>query len=57
MQNYMCQLLKNNFSNTLLKIKLIKDINSVEKAKKELNVNMNIQTIFETLTFALILDN
>ena len=56
MQNYMAELLKSNSDNKLLKIKLIKDINSVEKSKKELLLNINIQTIVETLAFALILD-
>ncbi len=55
-QNYMAALLKNALNNPLLKIKLIKDINAVEHAKEELRLNMNIQTILETLAFALILD-
>ncbi len=55
-QNYMAALLKNSLDNSLLKIKLIKDINSVEHAKDELRLNMNIQTILETLAFALVLD-
>ncbi len=55
-QNYMAALLKNSLDNPLLKIKLIKDINSVEHAKDELRLNMNIQTILETLAFALVLD-
>ena len=56
-QNYMCELLKNATDNPLLRIKLIKDINSVEHAKEELNLNMNVQTIIENLAFALILEN
>lgn len=54
-QNYMAELLKSNCENKLLKLKLIGDINAVEKAKKELQLNMNIQTILENLAFALIL--
>ena len=54
-QNYMAELLKSNCENNLLKLKLIGDINAVEKAKKELQLNMNIQTIIENLAFALIL--
>lgn len=54
-QNYMNELLKSNSANKLLKIKLIKDINTVEKAKKELLLNINIQTIVENLAFDLIL--
>ena len=54
-QNYMTELLKSNLHNKMLKIKLIHDINAVEKAKKELQLNMNIQTIIENLCFALIL--
>ncbi len=54
-QNYMAELLKSNLHNRILKIKLIHDINAVEKAKKELLLNMNINTIIETLCFSLIL--
>ncbi len=55
MQNYLVSLLKSNLQDNHLKIKLIQDINAVEKAKKELKLNMNIQTIVENLAFALIL--
>lgn len=55
MQNYMAELLKSNLENCPLKIKLLHDINSVEKAKKELKLNMNIQTIVENLCFDLVL--
>lgn len=54
-QNYICALLKNALNNPVLKIKLIQDINAVERAKQELKLNMNIQTILETLAFALVL--
>lgn len=54
-QNYMTELLKSNVHNKLLKLKLLKDINSVEKAKKELQLNMNIQTVMENLCFKLVL--
>ena len=53
---YIEQLLKSNLDNNMLKIKLIKDLKSVETAKKELKLNMNIQTILETLSFKIILD-
>ena len=52
----MAELLKSNFDNKLLKMKLINDINIVEKAKKEYKLNMNIQTIAENLSFDLILN-
>lgn len=55
MQNYMTELLKSNLQNRIIKIKLLHDINSVEKAKKELKLNMNIQTIVENLCFDLVL--
>lgn len=55
MQNYMINLLKVNTTNKHLKIKLIHDIKAVEKAKQELKLNMNIQTIIENLAFDLIL--
>lgn len=54
-QNYMGAILKNSLDNPMLKIKLIADINAVEHAKEELRLNMNIQTILETLAFALVL--
>lgn len=55
MQNYIEALLKTNISNSALKIKLIKDLKSIETAKKEDKLNMNIQTILETLSFKMIL--
>ena len=55
MQNYIEALLKSNLDNLSLKVKLISDIKSVETAKKEYRLNMNIQTIIETLSFKLIL--
>lgn len=55
-QNYMLALLKNSNNNPQLRVKLIKDINKVEHAKEQLQLNMNIQTILETLVFALILE-
>ncbi len=55
MQNYMAGMLKSNLTNKHLKIKLLHDINAVEKAKKEYKLNINIQTIVETLAFDLIL--
>ena len=55
-QNYICAILKNAINNPVLKIKLIQDINAVEHAKQELSINMNIQTILETLVFALVLN-
>ena len=55
MQNYMAGMLKSNLKNKHLKIKLLHDINAVEKAKKEHKLNINIQTIIETLAFDLIL--
>ncbi len=55
MQNYMAGMLKSNLNNKHLKIKLLHDINAVERAKKEHKLNINIQTIVETLAFDLIL--
>lgn len=56
MQNYIAELLRANSGNRKLIIKLIKDLKSVEKAKKEYKLNMNMQTITENLAFALLLD-
>ncbi len=55
MQNYLEALLKSNLDNMALKVKLISDIKAVETAKKEYRLNINIQTIIETLSFKLIL--
>ncbi len=55
MQNYMEYILKANLENLPIKVKLISDIKAVEKAKKEYKLNINIQTIVETLSFELIL--
>ena len=54
MQNYIENLLKSNLDNNCLKLKLIDDLKSVEKAKREFALNMNIQTICENLGFDLI---
>lgn len=55
MQNYTEALLKSNIDNLPLKVKLISDIKAIEAAKKETRLNMNIQTVVETLGFKLIL--
>lgn len=55
MQNYILSLLRANSDNLQLKIKLISDLQAIEKAKKENRLNINIQTIVETLSFAMIL--
>ena len=53
-QNYIENLLKSNLDNNCLKLKLISDLKSVERAKREFALNMNIQTICENLGFDLI---
>ena len=55
MQNYIEFLLKANIGNLSLKVKLIADLKAIEKAKQENRLNINIQTIVETLSFKLIL--
>ncbi len=55
MQNYIESLLRANLDNMGLKVKLIADLKAIEQAKKENRLNMNIQTIIETLSFKLIL--
>lgn len=55
MQNYILSLLRANSDNLQLKIKFISDMQAIEKAKKENRLNINIQTIVETLGFAIIL--
>lgn len=56
-ENYLAEMLKKSIDNPLLKIKLISDLKSIEKAKKELRLNMNIQTIVENLCYDLVLNN
>lgn len=55
MQNYIEFLLKANIDKLSLKVKLIADLKAIEKAKQENRLNINIQTIVETLSFKLIL--
>lgn len=55
MQNYFYEMLSENYENRLLRIRLLKDLKSIEKAKAELRVNMNVQTVFETLSFSMLL--
>ena len=49
MQNYIASLLQANIENMSLKVKLITDLKAIEKAKQENKLNMNIQTIIETV--------
>ncbi len=55
MQNYIESLLRANMENLALKVKLISDLKTIEKAKQENRLNINIQTIIETLSFKMIL--
>lgn len=55
MQNYIESLLRANIDNLALKVKLISDLKTIEKAKDENRLNINIQTIVETLSFKMIL--
>lgn len=55
MQNYIESLLRANIDNLALKVKLISDLKTIEKAKQENRLNINIQTIVETLSFKMIL--
>lgn len=53
-QNYIEKVLENNISNISLRMKLLHDLKAVETAKRQLTLNMNIQTITENLAFELI---
>lgn len=55
MQNYIESMLKANLENISLKVKLISDLKFIEQAKKENSLNINIQTVIETLVFKMIL--
>lgn len=50
MQNYMFKLLKSNPDNT----RFIKDIETVEKAKRQIQLNMNIQNVIENMCLDII---
>lgn len=54
-QNYLGEVLENNYDNRLLRQKLIKDLHTVETAKMHLGENMNVQTVFENMSFSLVL--
>ena len=54
-QNYLEGMIKSNIYNSHLKMKLMHDIRALETAKKQLQLNMNIQTIIENLAFELVL--
>ena len=51
-QNYIGAMLKSNGADA----KLLHDFQAAEKAKKELQLNMNIQTVIENLAFELVLN-
>lgn len=55
MQNYINGLLRTNSDNSALQAKLISDFKAVETAKKENRLNINTQSIVETLSFKIIL--
>ena len=49
-QNYMIQLLRNNPAN----IRFIRDIETVERAKRQIVLNMNVQNVFENMCLDII---
>lgn len=55
MQNYIGAILTNPDLNRVQKYKFINNMKAIENAKKQLGVNMNIQTVCENLSFDLIL--
>lgn len=55
MQNYLGAVLKSPDLNRVQKYKFIKQIKTIEDAKKQLGVNMNLQTVLENLSFNLVL--
>ncbi len=55
MQNYLGAVLKSPDLNRAQKYKFIKQIKTIEAAKKQLGVNMNLQTVLENLSFNLVL--
>ncbi len=55
MQNYLTAVLKSPELNRVQKYKIIGQLKTIETAKKQFSVNMNPQTVFETLCFKLVL--
>lgn len=55
MQNYICEILKNENISKAEQFKYIDNLKTIEEAKKQLGVNMNIQTVLENLSFKLVL--
>ena len=55
MQNYLCAVLKSENISKSEQHKIIDNLKTIEDAKKQLGVNMNIQTVFENLSFKLVL--
>ena len=54
-QNYMLALVKSNLGNKSIETKILRDIKSVEAAKKQINVRMNPLLVFEDLCLNLTL--
>lgn len=55
MQSYLCAVLKSENISKSEQFKIIDNLKTIEEAKKQLGVNMNIQTVFENLSFKLVL--
>lgn len=57
MENYMCSLMKSNFDNKILFYRLLRDIEQVETAKRQVTLTppMNETTVCENLAFKMIL--
>lgn len=56
-QNYLINTIKSDLNNKQIKIKILSDINYIEKAKKELEVGMSEQNVIETLSYKLVLSS
>jgi len=52
-ENYLNSLLKNNFDNSQLRIKLLKDLKAISLAKKQETLGILHPNIIENLTFSL----
>lgn len=55
MQNFVESMLRANIHDRALKVRLISDLKSIEQAKKEHKLGINIQTVAETLAYKMIL--
>ena len=55
MQNYLSEVISQGSLTRTKQYEFIKHMKNIEKAKQEISVNMNLLTVFENLSFNLVL--